>query len=202
MSVASLSYDAKKLFPGQMVDTESDKSSKLYITSRPLFGPDATSALHDSDKPQSTTIPSLVDAEIMQYHREPELILTDDSFYCEQSLHRLLSSSASIKRRWLQRVQEIKRKKANLNKTQPQITKFFCKVSRSQQPHQFHNGRPPDGISNDTTSRPQTRATTVQRLMTMFLHKRASNPPSHPTISPPPSHESHVQCSTVIIVTK
>ncbi len=88
--------------------------------------------------------------------------------------------------------QEIKRKKANLNKTQPQITKFFRNVSQSQQPHQYHNGKPPDGISNNTTSRPQKRAVTVQCLMTMFLHKRASNLTSHPTISPQPSHESHV----------
>ena len=42
MSVASLSYDTKKSFPGQMKDTSSDKSSKLYINSRTLFGPDTT----------------------------------------------------------------------------------------------------------------------------------------------------------------
>jgi hypothetical protein len=137
MSVASLSYDAKKVVPRPDGGHRIRQVIKALHHLTTALWAGRNSALHDSDKPQSTTIPSLVDAEIMQYHREPELILTDDSFYCEQSLHRLLSSSASIKRRWLQRVQEIKRKKANLNKTQPQITKFFCKVSRSQQPHQY-----------------------------------------------------------------
>ena len=105
MSVASLSYDAKKVVPrpdgGHRIRQILIKALH-HLTTALWAG--RNSALHDSDKPQSTTIPSLVDAKIMQYHCEPELILTDDSFYCEQSLHRLLSSSASIKRRWLQRV--------------------------------------------------------------------------------------------------
>ncbi len=111
MSVASLSYHAKKVVPRPDGEHRLRQVIKALHQLTTALWAGRNLAPHDLDKPQSITIPSLVDAEIMQYHREPELILTDDSFYCEQSLHRLLSSSASSKRRWLQRVKKSREKR-------------------------------------------------------------------------------------------
>jgi hypothetical protein len=55
---------------------------------------------------------SLIDAKIVRY----ELLLLDDRFYCENSLHRLLASGASIKRRWLHRVKRSQEKRRHLKK--------------------------------------------------------------------------------------
>ena len=135
----------------------------------------------------------LIDAEIVRYHREPERMLTDDSHYCEQSLNRILASSASIKRRWLHRVKRSCERKAQYDRDQPRITKFFGKDDRQQKHYQHHKGRPPEATLQQSDHRSKSRTTTVQRLMTYFLHERASNTPnqstSHP--SPPPPPVSH-----------
>ena len=185
MAVASTSFDASNIY------SRSDGAIRIrqvlkalhHLTTALWIG--RNSALHTSD--QGIRL-SMINTEIARYHSEPELLLSDDRFYCEQSLHRLLSSSPSIKRRWLHRVKRSREKKETMHKNQPRMTKFF----RKRQTHQHHNGRPPDGtplIKNDTT---RSRTTTVQRLMTMFLHERASNQPrTHVNTSPPPILNSH-----------
>jgi hypothetical protein len=144
-------------------------------------------ALHEASNMTSGPL-SLIDAEIVQYHREPELMLTDDRFYCEKSLHRLLASGASIKRRWLHRVKRSRAKKAQLEKDQPRITKYFRTETRTEDTQKIHHkGRPPDAINTQASIAP-SRSTTTQRLMTYFLHERASNHKIHsPTESPLPS---------------
>jgi hypothetical protein len=125
--------------------------------------------LHRGDKAQETRRLSAIDSEITKYHSEADLVLTDDRFYCETSLNRLLKGSAANKRRWLKRVKESRQRKAILLHKQPRITKFF----------------PPDSLSGTTKEdRPQKskskakRNTNTQQLMTQFLPKRASNHPS------------------------
>ena len=133
-------------------------------------------ALHEADREMGPM--SMIDVEIVRHHRAPERLLQDDSFYCEQPLHRILSCSASIKRRWLLRVKRSCEKKSNLERAQTRITSFFHKANRHQTHPIHHNGRPPDipTTTNERTLPP--RSTTVQRLMTYFLHERASNKPS------------------------
>ena len=131
---------------------------------------------------------SLIDAEIVKYHREPDLLLTDDRFYCEQSLQRLLASGASVKRRWIHRVKRSREKRQKYDKDQPRITKYFRTHSRTEQTQSIHHkGRPPDEQIS-TATKASSRSTTVQRLMTFFLHERASNPtPQHSRQSPTPT---------------
>jgi hypothetical protein len=144
------------------------------------------SALHTSDKPLGPL--TIIDANIVRYHREPEQLMHGDSFYCEQPLYRLLSSSDSIKRRWLHRVQRSREKKANYYKDQTQITKYFSAAPRKQLLQLPKSQRPLDAA---TTSGPKStsRSVTVQRLMTFFLHERAPNKTNASQCpSPPPSH--------------
>ena len=123
--------------------------------------------LHRGDKAQETRRLSAIDSEITKFHSEADLVLTDDRFYCETSLNRLLKGSAANKRRWLKRVKESRQRKAILHNNQPRITKFF----------------PPNGLPGTSQEdRPQQskskRNTTTQQLMTQFLPERASNHPS------------------------
>ena len=143
------------------------------------------SALHESGREVGPL--SLIDAEIVRYHREPERLLTDDSHYCEQSLNRILASSASIKRRWLHRVKRSCERKAKFDRDQPRITKYFNKDDRQQKHYQHHKGRPPEATIQQS-AQSNSRTTTVQRLIAYFLHERASNTPNHSTSypSPPP----------------
>ena len=151
------------------------------------------SALHEAGRGMRPM--SLIDANIVRHHQAPERLLQDNSFYCEQPLHRLLSSSASSKCRWSLRVKRSNEKKANCERAQPRITKFFPTANRRQTHPIHHNGRPPDTTTPTTDSTLTPRSTTgVQRLMTYFLYKRASNksiPAHHIQV---PRH--HLLCKT------
>jgi hypothetical protein len=186
LEVASLSYDVSgKLSkrPDGIHRIRQVVKALHHLTTEIWAG--RNTALHASDQPTGPL--SILEAEIVRYHREPELLLKDDSFYCEQSLHRLLSSGAATKRRWLHRVKRSRDKKAKIEKDQPRITKYF-QAHSTKTPHQHHhNGRPPEG-RQPGEHKSFSRSTTVQRLMTFFLQERAPNPTIRSTsTSPPPN---------------
>jgi len=120
--------------------------------------------LHRGAKAHEIQRLSAIDSEITKYHSEADLVLTDDRFYCETSLNRLLKGSAANKRRWLKRVKESRQRKALLLHNQPRITKFFPPDAH---PITSHEERPQKSKSK--------RTTTTQQLMTQFLPERASN---------------------------
>ena len=188
MAVAATSYDASG-----KTTIRPDGTTKLTQVIRALYRLMAeiwagrNSALHNSDRTAGPL--SLIDAEIVRYHRDPQSLLKDDRFYCDQSVNRLLTSSASIKRRWLHCVKQSRDRKATLDRAQPRITRFFSRDSR--QTHEtHHHGRPLEQLQQNL-HQPNARTTTVQRLMTFFLHERASNANAQPTLSPSPSTALH-----------
>jgi hypothetical protein len=145
--------------------------------------------LHDIGKDQEIKRLSMLDSEITKYHSEPDLVLTDDQFYCETSLRRLLTGSTANKRRWLLRVKASRARKTALLHQQPRITKFFTKNThpgRLRDPSQAH----PTSKTNistqqlitlfyperDSNHQVSARNKTTQQLITQFLQERASNP--------------------------
>ena len=83
------------------------------------------SALHQKDDADLARIRSAELAEIRHYHSSPHLLRFADRHYCSRSLDRLLSGSASTRRRWLRRVKHsiLARERDNLR--QSRITSFF-----------------------------------------------------------------------------
>ena len=82
-------------------------------------------ALHSEQETVLADIRSQEVAEIRHYYSRPHLLRAADQHYCTRSLSRLLSSSASTRRRWLRLV---KRSSAELTKDgtcQSRITSFF-----------------------------------------------------------------------------
>jgi hypothetical protein len=82
-------------------------------------------ALHSEREAEMADIRSQEVAEIRYYYSRPHLLRAADQHYCTRSLNRLLSSSASTRRRWLRLV---KRSSAELTKggtCQTRITTFF-----------------------------------------------------------------------------
>ena len=76
---------------------------------------------------------TVVDMEIQKYDSESDLILTDDKFYCETSLEKLLRSSSANQRRWLLRVKASRNRKAAMQSLQPKINKFFpCQQEKNR----------------------------------------------------------------------
>jgi hypothetical protein len=104
--------------------------------------------LHDKqDEHKSEVIKHIVEAEICRFHNKPDLLmLKDDIHYREQSLKRLLQSSASRKRRWLHHVKLSCNKKAAMLSQQPRITKFFHKEPKIEK----HCLNKPTAIFQDT----------------------------------------------------
>lgn len=163
-------------------------------------------ALHGIHNDKETQRLSALDTEITQYHSEPSLVLTDDKFYCETSLQRLLSSSTANKRRWLLRVKASRGRKAALHTQQPRITKFFTPLAHIQP--QTDNSTKPTKKSDRNKSTQQimhqttherdpsrlqlTRSTTTQQLLTKFLKERASNPNLQGTTVTSPSPSTNV----------
>ena len=147
--------------------------------------------LHDNQAVQAAEVlKHTVDAEISKFHREPDLMLTDDIHYSEQSLKRLLHSSASTKRRWLHRVKLSRKKKADMISRQPRILKFFQKVPSTQQnPCTSHA---PAAITQKPPKPTTSRNHTTQQLLTQFFRERAPNPRQDCIpLSPSPSHDNH-----------
>jgi len=146
---------------------------------------------------------SIDDLEISQYHKEAELLLAEDRFYCEQSLHKLLNGSQSTKRRWLHRVKLSRARKVHQDNIQPRITQFFPTHNNRSKPDTIRPrpNRRPMSLSASrptTTQEPPTRfpgvhnpnppvsakrTVTTQQLLTKFLKERAPNQ----TISQSPS---------------
>lgn len=188
-AVASLSFDAANIIHRPDGTTRIRQVLKALHNFTHALWIGRNSALHTTE---TRTSLSAANAEITRYHRNPDMLLNEDRFYCETSLKRLLSSSASIKRRWLQRVKRSKEKKETMHKNQPRITTYFAAAPQQRKHHQHHNGRPPDVTPQYNSRKQSHRTTTVQRLMTMFLHERASNytTTTTPNISPPPSPAS------------
>ena len=110
---------------------------------------------------------TVVDMEIQKYHSESDLILTDDKFYCETSLEKLLRSSSANKRRWLLRVKASRNRKAAMQSLQPKITKFF--------PCQQEKNRKMQAVASMNDTIPSKRNRTTQQLMTQYLMERAPN---------------------------
>jgi hypothetical protein len=124
--------------------------------------------LHGICEADAAARKSATDLEIIKYHTEADMVLTDDRIYCEQSLHRLLHSSPSNKRRWLHRVKVSRAKLAQLHHRQPRITKYFTSRSSSYT----------DNSTNDTTTDADNdvhRNNTTQRLMSIAYKERSSN---------------------------
>jgi ribonuclease HI len=181
LEVASMSYNSSGKIthrPDGQIRMRQVITALYRLTTEIWAG--RNSALHTSDRTNGPL--SIMDAEIVRYHREPEQLHHDDRYYCEQSVSRLLSSSASIKRRWLQRVKKSREKKNKFDRDQPRITKYFSHKSRQQTHQNHHNGRPPDFNTQRSVTKSTSRSTTVQRLMTFFLHERAPNT-TNPLIS-------------------
>lgn len=145
--------------------------------------------LHERQAEQeAATLKHVVDTEISRFHCEPDLMLTEDIHYCEQSLQRLLRSSASTKRRWLYRVKLSRQKKAEMTSRQPRITKFLKTDQSTKSTHRTDRHTIPHPIPTNPTSRNKT----TQQLLTQFFRERAPNPSKIPiTSSPPPPHDHH-----------
>ena len=84
------------------------------------------SALHDTDDATVALIRSSETAEIRHYHAHPSLLQFSDRHLCSRSLSRLLSGSASTRRRWLRRVKSSIDAAARDGTRQPVITSFFA----------------------------------------------------------------------------
>jgi hypothetical protein len=150
-------------------------------------------ALHGSDTEHEKKRVSAIDLEITKFHSEADLVLTDDRFYCETSLARLLKGSMANKRRWLLRVKASRQRKLELHAQQPRITSFFHANAQKleQQVAQTDSGTPSTrrrkskdrNSTNDTTAiqllSPTTpisrRNKTTQQLLTKFFRERAPN---------------------------
>ena len=110
------------------------------------------------------TLKTLIDLEISKLHRDPaDSLHTADSHYCNQSLQRLLRSSASTKLRWLHQVKQLQAKKTALQAQQPWITTFF---HIEPHPHTTHNTPP---ATKPIQQQPSVRSYPTQRLLTEFL---------------------------------
>ena len=162
-------------------------------------------ALHGAKQEQDKHRLSLIDLEITKFHSEADLVLTDDRFYCETSLRKLLNGSTANKRRWLLRVRASRKRHAELQEKQPRIAKFFPQQGRSSSSLPSRNAISQPSSRNKSTQqlmscflreRPPNiapilaRNRTTQQLLTNFLHERASNQMETPratSISPPPS---------------
>ena len=158
--------------------------------------------LHAADNAQAQKHLSALDTEITKLHTEADLVLSDNRFYCEMSLNRLLQGSTANKRRWLLRVKASRQRKLALQTQQPRITKYFNKnptksarnesiqttatskrnKSTQQLLTQFFKERDPNN-SRPTSARNQS----TQQLLTQFLRERASDrlmPQANPSPSP------------------
>jgi cell division inhibitor SulA len=89
------------------------------------------------------------------------MVLTDDRIYCEQSLHRLLHSSPSNKRRWLHRMKVSRAKLAQLLPSTSYLAPQAILIIRQTTP-----------LSTLTT---MCIAITTQRLMSIAYKERSSN---------------------------
>jgi hypothetical protein len=162
-------------------------------------------ALHGHKQDEDRRRLSALDIEITKYHSEADLVLTDDKFYCETSLERLLQSSSANKRRWLIRVKASRFRKAALQNQQPRITRFF---PPRQQDHRKSIPKSPPKESNpllrtqttqqrlthllierDSNQSVSARNITTQQLLTQYLKERAPNQQHLEKVlsSPPPS---------------
>ena len=86
------------------------------------------SVLHSDSDATMADIRSQEVSEIKFYHSHPELLLSSDQHLCQRSLTRLLSGSASTRRRWLRMV---KRSTTDMTKDgtrQSRITSFFAPI--------------------------------------------------------------------------
>ena len=85
------------------------------------------SALHAIDDTTATQIRSSEAAEIRHYHHaNPSLLMFSDRHLCSRSLHRLISGSASTRRRWLRRVKRSVAAAERDGTRQSLITAFFA----------------------------------------------------------------------------
>ena len=146
--------------------------------------------LHAAENAQAQKHLSALDTKITKFHTEADLVLSDDRFYCEMSLNRLLNGSTANKRRWLIRVKKSRQRKLALQTQQPRITKYFNKIHT---PSASTDSYQPKAISkrNKSTqqlltkffkerdpnnSRPTSaRNKSTQQLLTKFLRERASD---------------------------
>jgi hypothetical protein len=162
-------------------------------------------ALHGRCKEDEHRRLTALDIEITKFHSEAHLVLTDDRFYCEKSLARLLRGSSANKRRWLIRVKASRIRKAALHHQQPRITKFFppqqdyrnqttktMPATASIITHRTkitQQGLNQTSIERIPKQQGSARNKTTQQLLTAFFQERAPN--KHPNNgsprSPPPS---------------
>jgi hypothetical protein len=196
---------------GQDIENRNDGSNRVHralkvmhtLTNELWTG--RNGALHGAKQEQDKHRLSLIDLEITKFHSEADLVLTDDRFYCETSLRKLLNGSTANKRRWLLRVRASRKRHAELQEKQPRITKFFPQQGRSSSSLPSRNAISQPSSRNKSTQqlmsgflreRPpniapiSARNRTTQQLLTNFLHERASNQMETPratSISPPPS---------------
>ena len=114
--------------------------------------------LHAAENAQAQKYLSALDTEITKFHTESDLVLSDDRFYCEMSLNRLLKGSTANKRRWLIRVKKSRQRKLALQTQQPRITKYFNKNTTQRAPTKSYQ-----------TTATSKRNTSTQQLMTKFF---------------------------------
>ena len=159
-------------------------------------------AMHGVKIDQESCRLSLIDAEITKFHSEADLVLTDDRFYCETSLSRLLHSSTANKRRWLIRVKASRQRRAVLHDQQPRITKYFPQLDRTSSNTRTAKGNTKTSSRNKLKQQLMTyftiqqppnitstsaRNQTTQQILTNFLQERASNSTNLGTTTPSPT---------------
>jgi hypothetical protein len=162
-------------------------------------------AMHGVKQDQESCRLSIIDLEIKKFHSEADLVLTDDRFYCETSLSKLLKGSMANKRRWLLRVKASRQRRAALHEKQPRITKFspqhghtaLDSLSRTIHPQMSRTNKSTQQIMSNflqecppDTGPISARNKTTQQLITNFLQERASNHTFNLRtlpLSPPPS---------------
>ena len=162
-------------------------------------------ALHKNTDEMDSIRRSGIDLEISRYHKEANLMLHEDRFYCDQPLRKILQGSQSNKRRWLHRVKLSRARQAHQDTIHPRLTQFFpVKRSRTKQDHTHTrpNRRPMRICTPHVTTTQELmttayserspnppvnapRTTTIQQLLTKFLRERAPN--STTSSSPSPS---------------
>ena len=83
-------------------------------------------SLHGIQDNENRELRTAEQVEIAHYHAHPELLRPGDRHYCERSLQKLLSSTSSVRRRWLKHTKNSRLRQLQDGKRQTTITQFFA----------------------------------------------------------------------------
>jgi hypothetical protein len=94
--------------------------------------------LHGNDRQDKIRFSTAESLEIQHYHSQPELIPEGDRHYCSKSLQQLLSSTPSVRRRWLRQVKLARTRQISHGSRQQVLTQFFQYMPPTQELPTLH----------------------------------------------------------------